>query len=430
MRYLYVFGILNVTPFSDGSMFPNGHLGPSGEVADGDSFAFSFGPRSRRAIDIIDPAALAVMSPRMRQLALEQPEMDAKYDRFTPKMAMEYEEDPKLGILTPNERIGQSHFSAVFSVLEKDDVVVKMQANCAHRSRRAHPLLVDFWLASAAAESGASVIPSFISPAALMPWQWSRKTDFSHKSSTDCRVTGGLVRFMVMERVAHCLDELSKPPVPPGVGYVSPPEAIRIGIKLINALSRIHQTGVIHGDVIFGNVCFDRKDPSTMKLIDFGLGSFVDSESDEEINGRLSWVHAGFTPWQLEGKGYARRDDVYKAVFIVANLMLGGAMEEQLSALLEMDDTGEAFLAWKKKPLLFESPTFDPIAGLVGLGDEKQADIRQELELIQQMVLALDSVESEILYSEIETEFRIILSMMQSAGSTSAIAFSGDPDLI
>ena len=126
---------------------------------------------------------------------------------------------------------------------------------------------------------------------------------------------GREVRFMVMEKV-------------PGLSLYEYQEqrrfteksAAHFGKKIMNILRILHdETNIVHGDIHMGNWMYEPVG-QLVKLIDFGSARFVTSNiAPREPRSK----HVLWSPWEHEGSYAQRRDDVFRTVFILAELVTG-----------------------------------------------------------------------------------------------------------
>ena len=420
------------------------------------------GLTNRRVIDeCTEEAVSAIRSPRMRGLALAQPAIDELNDEFAPSWGDSsqvadaiFETVPGIGRLTLATEVGRGTYATVFSVVERSDLVIKYQANCLELKRRVHPLLVDYWLAKvsgdtaeliakaqtdeliAAGDTNAYVRPTyptarvyFVSPPGALPKSRDKRTNFSSSlvERRKCTDNGGVVRFLVMERVTNCLATTVRGGSVSGV--LGPESAIGVTAGVVEVVERLHATGVIHGDIHQGNVCRRESAPGDgWVLIDLGMGSFVDSETDvgmalPEAN------HQFLTPWQLEGKALARRDDMYSCLHLGADLILGPALNLHALSLIRTiprtpthkrdpsspqirgKDTS-ALLAWKRDGNIFRTPIGDPIAELDATCVDESDRIDASLRGLLRRVSGLVSVTDPIPYQSIKGDLLNIQQLM------------------
>ena len=162
-------------------------------------------PRRRHTPEILHPVVLSNLSPRMRALAMAQPAIDAENDAYTPQLETDFEDVPELGRIELGHRIGQSDFGVVFTVKDHPELVIKYQSNCDSLDQNDHPLMVDFWLGSIAADAGVAARPHFVSPPVRLILSNKTESVMTEVELIDCRRDGGLVRFMVMDHAGDCL---------------------------------------------------------------------------------------------------------------------------------------------------------------------------------------------------------------------------------
>ena len=348
---------------------------------------------------------------KMDEWIANQPALDAANWRYAPRLRTNFEvAGCNIGrIIIGDDALGNGVSSVIFGSESHSQFVVKYQVHLDSTERDGLDSLVkDFMFGRIAAKIGVGARPVFISPSAriLSPDSPKLRLFFQPPfTPRDIERARRLwIRYMVMERMGDCLgDSATPPPLPPV-------QAVQIGIDLMKLVERLHAAGVVHGDIHGGNVCRRLTNPDEIALIDFETAFFPHSpETVVQERGRLEWVHASLTPWQLEGYSFARRDDVYKAFYLVAKLMVGPRLTDRFkvegsSALLD----GEALLEWKRNGPLFETPEFDPIAMLA-----ESDSVKGGLNRIHAMVMDLTDVSVPIRYDRIvaglETVQKLIL---------------------
>ena len=370
--------------------------------------------RHRRAIDECPESVMRRLSPTLRMRVMNQLAIDRENDEYTTSLggtdgAVLAEEVPGVGTLVIGPRLAQGRYSTVFAVENRPDLIIKYQANCDSLGKWVHPLLLDYWLAQAAAESArraGTVNPValvfFLAPPTGLNTEFNPKTDFRalEPETAECARNGGTVRFLVMERLDSCFDSVVKE------GLLTPADAIENARKLVDAVDKLHAAGVIHGDIHQGNVCQRAATPSDVTFIDFGLGDFADAATD--AIGSLPERGQEFrNPWQLQGKQGAMRGDVYDAIYLAAQLMLGKEVDRHGRKLLKSlpvdpatgiaDST--ALLDWKLNGFIFRTPTFDPISLISGVDVGAVETVLAEA---LARVTALGSVKDPITYAIIK----------------------------
>ena len=394
---------------------------------------------------VILPVVLVDNPFDLGRILSEQEDLDALNYLCAPKPRFTYECSgdqhdayPEVGAF-----IASSSYSSVF-VMGRSEAAgmprprdIKYQADCDQASAvhydvatAVHPLFLDYSFGKAAAVHRLSAEPLFISPSSPMssfkgvdpyfsgpnssPSDVLNKLQFDifddripSEVTANCQLKGA-VRYMVMERVGKCLNahKLAASPV-------SPPEAIRIGIEVIGMLQRLHNdAGIIHGDLHSGNVCRRLEEPHSLVFIDFGFASSVTQERDGA--GARFEAHPALSPWELEGHATARRDDVFKAVFLTAELMIGKEIYNKCW-VGEADRIGwydsACLLTWKTEGGYFKAGTADPIRAMV-MDEGKSLPIHERLKSVHDMVMALTSVHATIDYEGIVTGLNDVLRLM------------------
>ncbi len=139
------------------------------------------------------------------------------------------------------------------------------------------------------------------------------------------------VRYTVMERVKgkpidmiYGSHEDSKLPIAVAALY---------GIEIVTALRTIHEMNVIHGDIHPSNVMIDVNGKA--KLIDFERAKLL-SPSDLRYMAKKNLcgqtfstrmhrlrIHQWSTPWEAQRCVSSFRDDMYRALYVIASMMYG-----------------------------------------------------------------------------------------------------------
>jgi eukaryotic-like serine/threonine-protein kinase len=134
------------------------------------------------------------------------------------------------------------------------------------------------------------------------------------------RVYGGEKRsriYMVMEWCEGRLlrEILSK-------GPLSHDRAIRIAIKVLNALEYIHEQGIVHRDLKPENIMVDAND--NVKLIDFGIAGDSGARRLTYANFTATLGTADYiSPEQVKGKRGDGRSDIYSMGVVLYEMLTG-----------------------------------------------------------------------------------------------------------
>ena len=105
-------------------------------------------------------------------------------------------------------------------------------------------------------------------------------------------------------------------------GKLPPERALRIAVRICEALDYIHSQGVVHRDLKPENIMVDAED--RVKLIDFGIASLAGAR--RLTFGKLSQVVGTpdyISPEQVKGKRGDARSDIYAAGVILYEMLTG-----------------------------------------------------------------------------------------------------------
>ena len=216
-------------------------------------------------------------------------------------------------------------------------------------TRDVHPLVIDAWYSMGLPTLG--ITPQVEAISQPMPVTSGLIAQFnltiSEQDLEKCIAKGGSIRFMVIPEMAGYL------PAAADAGSVTVYEALLIGRRLVHVLTLLHRNGVIHRNISPDSVWV--RGIAEVQLIDFsraGIGSY-EGFGDELF---------GMSPWELENPARVRtrRDDVWRALRVVAILMHGKRFEEYERFVLEQHGM-EYFNWWKFSGDIFAIPVSNPI---------------------------------------------------------------------
>ena len=142
--------------------------------------------------------------------------------------------------------------------------------------------------------------------------------------------------------------------------------SVSVCIAIIRGLQKLHKTGIIHGDVNQGNVAFriprnhfanmGELELDDIRFIDLGLAKFYPLELGGDVQYSQKEILLSrelFSPWHIAGFRIGRRDDIYRAMEVLANMWTN----EQLNQLLSSpEEVSRAVL--KNKPSTASAKTF------------------------------------------------------------------------
>ena len=256
-------------------------------------------------------------------------------------------------------------------VKHKNDCRVRLEAGDGKIAPR-HPLRTEAIYLSTLASTG--LVPGFIylSPPSVIPADgllpsWIR-TEQLIKKRAECARAGTETRFMVLEKVGVEVGfylQYLRTKVP---WHVNARRSVALTIRVIQMLQTIHDMGIVHGDIHDGNLLFknpaahpyDRvaMDDTELVFIDFEYALFfpdtMGTRVDEPRTAGLSRLI--LSHWQLQGYRIGRRDDIFRALEMLADAMTPGLYFAELGRRMRAeqartkDRATDKFVAGLKMP--------------------------------------------------------------------------------
>lgn len=343
---------------------------------------------------------------------------DARNDPFIPQpsIAAGYQITP-WGNMTFGPHICRGKKAIIFPIQERPDWLIKYHCDCEElRSGLPtfHPLLKESFYGSKAAETSIAVKTLFVSPASFLCAEKEGICNFSMEGDLykNCTKHGSTLRYAIMERspgvTLYQYKKVSHNKV------VSVKDAMTLAIGMMDLLETLHTTvGVTHGDIHIQNVLLEPShkfpDSHRIKLIDFenATRNIVKPTSLKHERGAYSQFMC--TQWQIDGTYPAARDDVMKAVQMIAELM---NPDKYYSYGRVRQLQGYASLrSFKMKEFIFAFPEYDPIEAMP-FSVTKKAIIRNELNRVPTLVRGMSDVYSLPPYRELAKAFQNSLHLL------------------
>ncbi len=104
---------------------------------------------------------------------------------------------------------------------------------------------------------------------------------------------------------------------------IPPQEAVRIAIGIATGLAAAHRVGVIHRDIKPSNVLIATA-TNRIKIADFGLARFIESEHDNSVEGTLAGTPSYMSPEQIqEPQNVDARSDLYSLGVLLYEVLTG-----------------------------------------------------------------------------------------------------------
>jgi len=326
--------------------------------------------------------------------------------------------------------------SVIFEIHGHPELLIKYQTNCEEIDSypySLHPLILDYWYMRESFMLGLSPEPLFLSPPSLFERLYGVENDRKYifkMDATDalgCTINAGVVRYMIMRRSPGVSLHLFRYRYP---NLILPMDiAANITSGVIRGLQRLHtEARIVHGDIHNGNILVERNPENEqykILFIDFGR-AFRDNESftNDRVNEIGQWDHFLCSPWQMDGRAWGRRDDIYKAVqsfAIVTNPTEYCAREEYAMQLRGVEGSIGMKLnrfmfrmasAVKNKKVQLTS-SYDPLWAATRSNPAKRNDLTMKLAYIQDLVTnSLADINSPISYGELIAGFEEIVHIL------------------
>jgi serine/threonine-protein kinase len=169
--------------------------------------------------------------------------------------------------------------------------------------------------------------------------------------------------YMVMEYVTGktLVDLIPK-------GGLRPPQALKYGVQMADALSVAHAAGIVHRDLKPGNVMVT--DSGLVKVLDFGLAKLTDrgpashmgdntqtiAEAPLTVEGSIIGTVSYMSPEQAQGKKVDTRSDIFSFGVVFYEMLTGSRAFSGDSAL----STLSAILRDEHRPMIEIAPDVPP----------------------------------------------------------------------
>ncbi len=169
--------------------------------------------------------------------------------------------------------------------------------------------------------------------------------------------------YMVMEFVSGktLVDLIPK-------GGLRPPQALKYGVQMADALSAAHSAGIVHRDIKPGNVMVT--DSGLVKVLDFGLAKLTDrgpashmgdntqtiADAPLTVEGSIIGTVSYMSPEQAQGKKVDTRSDIFSFGVVFYEMLTGTRAFSGDSAL----STLSAILRDEHKPMIEIAPDVPP----------------------------------------------------------------------
>ena len=361
------------------------------------------------------------LHPTIRALAMHQWVADREAALSVPMLHEDYENIFQQGQgtvrLTLGTRIAKGTYSMVFEVGNNETMVFKYQVNC-DRLGRIHSLARDYWFLRELSQSGVVPMSYFLSPPVRLPandtlvkTSFNMDPDVRRMCVADRRSE---VRYMVMGKARLTMSTLMVSWHAKGRG-IPFKWAIIIGQGMVQALRVVHSRGIIHGDIHSGNVVLLDIGQDNVGFIDFGLSLFSAewARKQEKVNEELENPFCVYSMYENLGFRRSFRDDLYRAVLLMAMLMNDATY---YGHCMDLEQEPLEMLKFKRDSFLFSNPVGpDVVSAIPGMDREDSFDIRQHLAKVLRIVRNLRQIDELPPYDSVLKELNAIHSLLPDA---------------
>jgi hypothetical protein len=380
---------------------------------------------SRRVVDFLPARQTPPLQPRSKLASLVKTFLDVRGDEKVPGPFMHLNKEILLDsgdrnshvFLMIGTRMSRQLFSTIFEAsLSAATYLIKYQVNCEElgkgdREDRIHPLVREAAIHSVIADSNIAMKMIYLSGGSKFQLPLTEKSEFliispPHSGQACLNHPASSVRFLLVERARHSLNALLlQDEFRRGVGLG---KAIKMTLELLALLEDLHAKDIVHGDIHPGNVVVDSS--GAIKLIDFGM-AFFNSDmmgKPEIIQKPHSYSHVLYSHYNILGSRFGFRDDLFKALHVLATLMMG---VDFMAHCASLDKLGLLF-KFKAEENYFAIPGRDPVTETVLLSPESRALVRGHLNAAMEMARNQPFVDKPARLTEVSFQLALALEIV------------------
>ena len=195
--------------------------------------------------------------------------------------------------------------------------------------------------------------------------------------------------YIVMELV----DGFSLRAVLRSVEYLSVPEALRLGIQVLQGADAAHQLNIVHRDLKPENILLQAS--NQVKLVDFGIAKFLGAHYNTTGKFRINGTPMYMSPEQCRGEDVTPQSDIYAVGVILLEALLGRHWVYVRNPTPSRDDFVNAHLSQVPTPLTQLIYGIPPrLSDIVACAVEKKPEKR--FASAQKMIEELQGCEAEV----------------------------------
>lgn len=266
-------------------------------------------------------------------------------------------------------RLGKRLFrqlqATIFSIQDIPDALLKYEINCDSLDE-IHPLVREALMLKLLEDSDIAPKLLYLSAPEKFLFPRTVKTDveLGFGELLKCAANKiSAVRVIAMEHAGTSVHDF----IQEGSIYhhgASLQQALQVTLDLLRILEVLHARGVAHGDIHPGNVVINES-TGKVKVIDFGRAFFAVDFAGQPLTIRpaFSYMHCLFSPWNLLGQRFGFRDDLYKAMHLLAVLLMGETFTKYCTGLVTNKRADKpSLLEFKRIGYYFQVPLVrDPV---------------------------------------------------------------------
>ena len=164
--------------------------------------------------------------------------------------------------------------------------------------------------------------------------------------------------------------------------------ALMVGEELIGMLEKLHlKAKIIHGNIHSHNIMVKESNNGknvSLTFIDFGRAAVNGPKSAVPVHRAFQASAHIRSPWEILGYTTAARDDVMRAVELIARLMF--PLEYADDVFRAAQRGGRDILRWKLGTNFFKYSKYDPLSAFPEMNESQKSDVRFHLNLIAFLV--------------------------------------------
>ena len=306
--------------------------------------------------------------------------------------------------------------TVVFEAKGFPGVVVKYQTDChaLEEGDLIHPLVRAAWYMEKLSRLNLAPVVYFVSPPTWLNYPITPKTRFEMSRQRRAELTGKCtVRYVVMDSAGESLSSYMRGIAEKKGAFLSLPSAMWILKQVLQGLRRMHESGIVHGDIHAGTIALhdDGNETLSVKFTGFENAFFASQTAGtpEAVAKPFEVAHALYSHWELLGYRKAFRDDVFNALWMAAYMMNGQGLDEHAESL----EAARALMAFKRDAFWFEVPGQRSVFAATLTADVHEK-VKRGLDHMLSLVRGMDDVDAMPPYDELLAQLALIIDLVNT----------------